>query len=120
MLTHARVAISAALTYRTRGIAFAGVLVVCTPMAVYFGGSINPNSLEIFAAPAMVAPTTVFLREPDSGLGHVMLRRAMIATALLGVCRLLSPVWVAVFFLAFAALASRRAWRALFAKRVLP
>lgn len=103
--------ITAAMTYRRRSIAVTGVVVCLTPMVLYLSGVVNPNSLEICASIAMCASTLVFLREPETWLGQAMFRRAMIAASAMVVTRTLSPIWLAVWFLAFAALASRDVWR---------
>lgn len=103
--------ITAAMSYRRRSIAVTGVLVCLTPMVLYLSGVVNPNSLEICASIAMCASTMAFLREPETWLGQVMFRRAMISASAMVMTRTLSPIWLAVWFLAFAALANRDVWR---------
>ncbi len=103
-------AASAAWTRARPMTAMVGLIVSLTPMAAYLGGAINPNALEITAAMALAATSVVFLREPDTWLGRVMYRRAMIAAGVMVTIRLLSPVWVLVWVAAFVLLADRQAW----------
>ncbi|WP_114423698.1 DUF2142 domain-containing protein [Nocardioides houyundeii] len=112
-------AASAAWTRARPMTALAGVAVALTPMAMYLGGAINPNSLEITAAMALAATSVVFLREPETWLGAVMYRRAMIAAGVMVTIRLLAPVWVLVWVVAFALVADRRAWRKVLTRRGL-
>lgn len=112
-------AITAATTRVRSATAVAGVAVALPPMTMYMGGAINPNSTEITAAMALAACSVVFLREPDTWLGRVMYRRAMIAAAVMVTIRLLAPVWVLVWVVAFALVATRPVWREVLTRRGL-
>lgn len=110
---------AAALSCRSRALALTGLVVACSPMVLWLGGVTNPQSLEIVAALAMVACTLVFLAQPDTWLGRAMFARAMVAAGAMIAVRSVSPVWVAVWFCAFALLASGPVWRALRTRRNL-
>jgi len=114
------IGIAAARTMARPGIAVTGVLLTLTPMVVYLGGVVNPNSLEITAAVALAACSVAFWRQPDTWLGRAMFRRAMLAATVMVTIRMLAPVWVIVGGLALVALADRRVWRAVRDRRVWP
>lgn len=114
-------AASAALTRARRSVAITGVAVAGTPMVMYLGGALNPNSLEITAGMAVAACSVVFLREGgESWLGRVMFRRTLIAVAVMVSIRMLAPVWVIAWLAAFALLATRKHWAYAFSRRGLP
>ncbi len=113
-------AASAALTRRRRSVALTGVVVATTPMVMYLGGAVNPNSLEIVCGIAVAACSVVFLQERDTWLGHVMFRRTMIAIAVMCSIRMLGPVWALGWAVAFAMLATAVHWRHVFSRRGLP
>lgn len=110
-------AATAAMTRRRPGVALLGVIVPMTPMVTFLGGAVNPNALEITAALALAATSVAFLLEgPDTWLGRVMFRRAMIAVAIMCSIRMLAPVWALVWALAFVVLATRKHWAHIFSR----
>lgn len=107
-------AVTGALTFKRRSIAAAGVIAALSPMVIYLTGVLNPNSAEICGMIALCACSLAFINDPDSRIGQIMLRRAMLAAFIVATTRLLSPVWIVVWFLAFAALSSKSVWVAMF------
>ena len=62
----------------------------------------------------------MFLQDgPDTWLGRVMFRLAMVAAAVMVSIRMLAPVWVLAWAVAFALLATRRHWAHVFSARGL-
>ena len=112
-------AVAAAMMTRRPGAALIGIAVAATPMAIYLGGAANPNSLEIFAMLALAASAMAYLQHSGTPLGHVLMRRALIAAAILGPLRLLSPIWIAYLFAAFLILARGEQIRELFKRPLL-
>lgn len=110
-------AVTGALTFKRPSVAVAGVVASVSPMVLYLSGVLNPNSAEICGMIALCSCSLAFVNEPDSRIGQIMLRRAMIAAFIVATTRLLSPVWIVVWFLAFAALSNKGIWMALF-KRI--
>lgn len=117
-------ALAAARTMRRPGIALTGVAAGCSPMVLYLGGVVNPNSLEITAMAAVGASSLAALLRPDSPIAPVLLHRALLAGAALCITRMISPVWLAIWLgvmvVAFGMLVLRRllerkmlAWTAL-------
>lgn len=105
-------AISAALSYRRRAIAFFGVFAATTPMVLYLSGVVNPNGLEITASIAMTTCSLAYLAAPPgSPISHIFFRRAMLAAAVMVSIRLLAPGWALVWLVAFLALHNRRQLR---------
>ena len=90
-------AVSGCLQMRRPGLATMGVLVSLTPMLAYLGGAVNPNTIEIVAAYALVACSLAFYVNPDGPAAKTMFRRAMIAAAILGSTRILGPAWLGVW-----------------------
>ena len=104
-------AFGAAMTRVRRSVAVTGVVMAVTPMTMYLGGAVNPNSLEIVAGLALAACSVVFLQDgPGTWLGRVMFRHAMIAATIMVTIRMLAPVWVLAWAVAFALLATRKHW----------
>lgn len=100
-------AVTAARAMPRPGAAMLGIALGVPPMSVYLGGAVNPNSLEIFGMLAMATSTMAYLRWSGTPIGIVMIRRAMLAASIVAVCRLLSPVWIVIWFIAFLVLASK-------------
>ncbi len=114
------IAFGAAMTRVRRSVAVTGVVMAVTPMTMYLGGAVNPNSLEIAAGLALGACSVVFLQDgPDTWLGRTMFRLAMVAAAVMVSIRMLAPVWVLAWAVAFALLATRRHWAHVFSPRGL-
>ena len=81
---------------KRRTLPLLGLLVVITPMVLYLGGVVNPNSLEIAAILATFTAMMSIVLNPDR---RMLTERAWI----LAVCsivasnmRMISPLWVAV------------------------
>jgi hypothetical protein len=75
---------------------------------MYFGGVLNPNSLEITATMGAAASLIAFLADPRSEVSSVLFRRAMIAAAVMALTRMLSPLWLACFALVLLVALGRR------------
>lgn len=90
-------ALAAARTMRRPAVAVTGVLIGCSPMVLYLGGVVNPNSLEITAMAAAGASSLAALLRPDSAISPILLRRALLAGAALCITRMISPVWLAIW-----------------------
>ncbi|PVG81366.1 hypothetical protein DDE18_17920 [Nocardioides gansuensis] len=89
--------LGAAMRVRQRGLALAGCAVSLTPMALYLGGVLNPNSGEIFAAFAMAATSLAAVKVNDPWLSRVLARRAMLAASFMVAVRMLAPGWLAIW-----------------------
>ncbi len=114
-------AFGAVMTRTRRSVAVTGLAMAVTPMTMYLGGSVNPNTLEITTGLAIAACSVVFLQDgPESWLGRAMYRNTMIAAAVMVSIRMLAPVWVLAWVVAFALLATRRHWAYVFSRRGLP
>ncbi len=103
-------AVTGCLQMRRPGLATMGVLLSLTPMLAYLGGAVNPNTLEIVAAYALVACSLAFFANPDGTAAQTMFRRAMIAAAIVGSTRLLGPAWLGVWALGLLIIYGRSAW----------
>jgi hypothetical protein len=101
-------ALAAAWSMPRAPLAMAGVLVAASPTVMYFGGVVNPNSLEITAAMGTAASLIAFLADPRSEVASVLFRRAMIAAAVMALTRMLSPLWLACFALVLLVALGRR------------
>lgn len=101
-------------------VAVTGVLVACSPQVLYFGGVLNPNSLEILAALAMGACSLAFFVDPDGPHATALGRRALLAATVLALMRVFSPVWVACWAALVLALFGMPALRALLRRANLP
>jgi hypothetical protein len=112
-------AFGAAMTRVRKSVAVTGLVMAVTPMTMYLGGAVNPNALEIVAGLALAACSVVFLQDGPTWLGRVMFRHAMIAATLMVTIRMLAPVWVLAWAVAFALLATRRHWAHVLSRRGL-
>lgn len=105
-------ALAAARTMRRPAMAMTGVVVSCSPMVLYLGGVVNPNSLEIAGMAAVGACSLAALLRPEAPLSDVLLRLSLLAGAAVCVSRMLSPVWLAIWLgvllVAFGAAVLRR------------
>jgi hypothetical protein len=110
---------AAAITMARPLVAMSGVLVAFTPMLAYFVGVANPNSLETTASMAVAASTLAFAKDPGSWLGRTMFRRAMIAATAMVTVRMLAPIWLAMWALAFLLIVDAMTRRAMLTKRSL-
>jgi hypothetical protein len=90
-------ALAAARTMRRPALAITGVVVGCSPMVLYLGGVVNPNSLEITAMAAVGACSLAALLRPGSPISHVLLRLSLLSGAALCIARMISPVWLAIW-----------------------
>ncbi|UZJ24572.1 DUF2142 domain-containing protein [Rhodococcus antarcticus] len=92
-------AVSALAQSARPGVAVGAGMLAFTPMAVFLGGVVNPNGLEIAASAALWANLGMFLhdgpRMTASARGR-LLRRAALAASAMVVTRGLSPVWLVV------------------------
>ena len=88
-------ALTAALTLPRPHLAATGVVIAASPQVLYFGGVLNPNSLEVMAALAMGACSLVYFTDPDGPLARAMVRRALLAATAVALTRMLSPLWLA-------------------------
>ncbi len=70
-------ALAAARTMRRPAVAMTGVVVGCSPMVLYLGGVVNPNSLEVTAMAAVGACSLAALLRPSSPISDVLLRLAL-------------------------------------------
>lgn len=113
-------ALGAARGMRRPALAVTAVVAGCTPTVLYFGGALNPNSLEITTAMAMGACSMAFLSDPDTPWGRSMLKRALLAATVMALTRMLAPVWILCWG-AFVLLAhGRRGGRAVFTRANVP
>ncbi|PUA80907.1 hypothetical protein C7S10_10920 [Nocardioides currus] len=90
-------ALAAARTMRRPALAMTGVLVGCSPMVLYLGGVVNPNSLEITAMAAVGACSLAALLRPQALLSTLLLRISLVSAAALCIARMISPVWLAIW-----------------------
>lgn len=90
-------AFAAARTMRRPAVAMTGVAIGCSPMVLYLGGVVNPNSLEITAMAAVGACSLAALLRPEAPLSNVLLRLSLLAGAAVCVTRMISPVWLAIW-----------------------
>ena len=90
-------ALAAARTMRRPAVAMTGVVVGCSPMVLYLGGVVNPNSLEVTAMAAVGACSLAALLRPSSPISDVLLRLALVSGAVLCIARMISPVWLALW-----------------------
>ena len=101
-------------------LAVTAVVVGCTPTVLYFGGVLNPSSLEITTSMAMGACSMAFFSDPGSAWGRTMLRRSLVAATVMALTRMLAPVWI-LCWAAFLLLAhGRPGVRALFTTANVP
>lgn len=85
-------------TWRRRTIPIVGFAAAVTPMVLFLGGTVNPNSLEIAATFAAFTALLTVVREPQSPLlrnSIIVLVSAAIAANMRG----LSVLWLAVALL---------------------
>ncbi len=81
---------------RRRHLFLAGALVATTPVAVYFGGVVNPTGMEIASSIALWTSLLVALDDPPADArGRAFLRVGITGVAL-AVTRPISPFWVVV------------------------
>ncbi len=73
-----------------------GLAAAITPMVLFLGGTVNPNSLEISATLATFVGMLTIMRRPDDA--HLARNAAVVfAAAAIGVnARGLSPLWIAI------------------------
>ncbi|MFZ0170522.1 MAG: DUF2142 domain-containing protein [Acidimicrobiales bacterium] len=95
-----------------------GVLVAATPMALYLGGVVNPNGLEITAAICLWTSGLVLFTEnrhdPPPGLLAIVTLSAAVLTSMRG----LSPLWTVLILAIVISLGSwRDTWRLLRTRR---
>jgi len=88
-------ALAAATTMRRPALAMTGVAVATSPMVMYFGGVLNPNSLEITAAMGMGACSIAAFSKAPSLVQTTLLRWALVAATAMCLTRFLSPIWLA-------------------------
>ena len=106
-------ALAAAWSMPRAPMALTGILLAASPTVLYYGGVLNPNSLEITAAMGMGASLIAWFGDPESEVAPVLFRRAMIAAAVMALTRMLSPLWLACFALVLLVALGRqiRRWR---------
>lgn len=90
-------ALAAARTTRRPALAVTGVVVGCSPMVLYLGGVVNPNSLEITGMAAVGACSLAALLRPTAPLSDLLLRLSLLTGAAVCVTRMISPVWLAIW-----------------------
>lgn len=100
----------AASTRRRPGVALAGIAVAATPATLYLGGSVNPNALEIMAGLATIACGLGAIQEDRPDVASALMRRALIAAAIMVSGRIVAPVWLVCLVLVLALLVPWREW----------
>jgi hypothetical protein len=100
-----------------------GLLVALTPVALFFGASVNPSGVEIAAAIALWVSGAVLVSEArSSGNGHLdarLVARVGIAAGVLVLTRQLGPLWLGLTVVILAALAGMQGLRAVRRSRAL-
>lgn len=89
-----------------------GVLVAATPMALFLGGTVNPQGLEIAAGFSFFAACLALVRS-ERGPSTAALVQATVSGALLVNVRTTSPVWAAAIVVAALLVARPGRWSAL-------
>ena len=92
---------------RRHELAALGLLVALTPMALFLGGVVNPNGVEIAAGIGVWAAGIVLVRDATDHVDRRLVGRLVIATLALTLARALGPLWVALIGLSLLAIASR-------------
>ncbi|MFZ0249667.1 MAG: DUF2142 domain-containing protein [Acidimicrobiales bacterium] len=111
-------AIMAMLTWSRNRLLRVGFLCALTPTAVYLGGMLNPNGLEIAAAICLWVTGTVLVFEHGDDPPRGLLLCVVGSAAVFATCRGLSPLLVFLILVALVALLGfRRAWRLLRERR---
>jgi Predicted membrane protein (DUF2142) len=85
-----------------------GLATAVTPMVLFVGSVVNPNSLEIAAAVALWACGAALMSHTGDEIDASLVAQVGIASAALIVSRPLSPLWFAVIAVILATLASRQ------------
>ncbi|HMG27467.1 MAG TPA: DUF2142 domain-containing protein, partial [Acidimicrobiia bacterium] len=100
-----------------------GLLVALTPVALFFGATVNPTGVEVAAAIGLWVSGTVVVNEARSsgngGLDARLVARVGIAAGVLVLTRQLGPLWVGLTVLVLAGLAGMQGLRALRRSRAL-
>jgi hypothetical protein len=111
-------AIMVMLTWSRNRLLRAGFLCALTPTAVYLGGMLNPNGLEISAAICLWCTGTVLVFEHGDDPPRGLLLCVFGSAAVFATTRGLSPFLVVLILVALVALLGfRRAWRLLRERR---
>jgi hypothetical protein len=106
-----------ATEWRRRGPALLGLFTAATPMVLFLGGVVNPNSVEIAAGILAWAATLSIFMSPDPRVLNHRLARAGTASAALFCIRPLGLIWVASIIVCGLLTAERGTLRAIVHRR---
>ncbi|MEY9962296.1 cytochrome c-type biogenesis protein CcmH/NrfF [Streptacidiphilus sp. MAP12-16] len=112
-------AVVTASEWRRPGVALLGVCAAATPMVLFLGGVVNPNSVECAAGILAWASILSIFMAPDPALLKHRLARAGIASATLFCIRPLGLAWVAATVACALLVAERGTLRAVLRRRAL-
>lgn len=100
--------LSSAFEHPRSRLVILGSTMAMTPMVLFLGGTVNPNSVEIAGGFAVWGAGLALIASDDPARQRILLRRLAVAAAVMVTARSISPLWLLLILGALAALAGRR------------